>query len=239
MKLTRLKGHPVFETASAGARGYIAKCHPTDRNKDPRATVKESYAIETFLLLTSIVRCVDQLYFSVEMLTGYRANNTPENMNRYDYIVFGIENYYLRITSAYDRCLRLTNFIFQIGLPDRECREATITKNAHIKGTPVAKALKDLDKFTSQFRFHRNMVAHKSTYSEEKLNKLGSYYYLIEEEEKEFKKYHHLYKRETDKYIADKKAAFQENVKQLENLIEEFFDSIYNVFKSRLESYYS
>ncbi len=218
------------------SRVYIAKCHPTEPDSDPVATKKESYAIETLLSLSSVVSCIDQLHFSVDMLAGYRNQNTPEKMNRYDYIVFGIENYYLRLTSVYDRCLRLGNVVFQLGLPERECRKATITNNSYIKGTLVAQALKDLDKFTNPFRFHRNTVAHESTYSEGELDKLGSYYFVVEEDQ-QFKKYHHLYKHKTDNYVSDKKAEFQNHIEKLEHLVEAFFDTISKVFEARLKSY--
>jgi len=40
--------------------------------------------------------------------------------------------------------------------------------------------LKKLDKFSQQFRFYRNTVAHESTYSEKSLNKLGAFYHVVE-----------------------------------------------------------
>lgn len=236
MKRTKLKDNAMLKAASEASRAYIAKCHPTEPDKDPQATRKESYAIETFLSLSSVVTCIDQLHFSIEMLAGYRSHSTPEKMNRYDYIVFGIENYYLRLTSVCDRCLRLANVVFQIGLPEKECREATITKNAYIKGTPVEQALRDLDKFTNPFRFHRNTVAHESTYSESELDKLGSYY-LVAEEDQQFEKYRHLYKHRTDKYVVVKKAEFQKHIEALEALVEVFFNAIHNVFEARLRVY--
>jgi len=134
-------------------------------------TIRESYAIETLLSIGSIVSCVDQLYFSIDMLAGYRSSSTSDRMNRYDYIVFGIENYYLRLTSVFDRCLRLANVLFQLGLPERQCNNDSIIKNSHINGTAVAHALQELDKFTGPFRFHRNTVAHQASYKEKELER--------------------------------------------------------------------
>jgi hypothetical protein len=180
MKISSLKDHKLIKEASGVSVGYMRKCDPIDSSKDPKATRKESYAIETFLSLGNVLSCMDQLHHAIEMLSGFRSQTTPSTMNRYDYIVFGIENYYLRLTSIYDRCLRLINTIFQIGIPERECRNATICDNHYIKGTGVDKALKKLDKFSQQFRFYRNTVAHESTYSEKSLNKLGAFYHVVE-----------------------------------------------------------
>jgi len=168
------------------------------------------------------------------MLTGYRSNNTPEKMNRYNYIVFGIENYYLRLTSIFDRCLRLANIIYQIGLPEQQCNNNSIIKNLYIKGTSVAKALKEIDKFTTPFRSHRNKVAHQATYLERELEQLGSYYYLLEEDN-EFYKYYNSYKQKTDRFVVDKKDKFKQNVINIKNLVKLYFDALNKIFDNKLK----
>ncbi|HWR20776.1 MAG TPA: hypothetical protein VN444_02810, partial [Verrucomicrobiae bacterium] len=100
MKITRLKDHALLKTASAVSREYIAKYNPDDPKNSPSASRKESYAIETLLSVGNVVSCIDQLHFSMDLLSGYRSSSTPDKMSRYDYIVFGIENYYLRLTSV-------------------------------------------------------------------------------------------------------------------------------------------
>ncbi len=236
MKITQLKDHTLLKIASAVSREYISKCNPDEPGSDPTSTRRESYAIETLLSTGNVVSCIDQLYFSIDMLSGYRSGSAPEKMNRYDYIVFGIENYYLRLTSVFDRCLRLANVIFQLGLPERQCNNESIIKNAHIKGTPVANALTELDKFTSPFRFHRNTVAHQGTYSEKDLDQLGSYYYLAEEDD-DFERYRYLFKKKTDDFVAEKKRDFKGHIVDLENLVKIYLDSIASNFEAKLNQY--
>lgn len=236
MKITSSKDHPLLKEASALSRQYMAKCNPDDPGGDPLATRKESYGIETLLSIGNVVSCMDQLYFSVDMLSGYRSDAAPEKMNRYDYVVFGIENYYLRLTSAYDRCLRLANIIFQLGLPEKQCSNDTIIKNSHIKGTPVAESLKALDRFTSPFRFHRNTVAHQGTYSDKDLDRIGTYY-LVVEEDNSFERYRHLYKTQMDDFVAERKQEFSGQVSELEKNIDQYFDALYAVFNLKSEAY--
>jgi hypothetical protein len=236
MKISQLKNHILLKTSSAASREYIIKCNPKDSDNDPPVTIKESYAIETFLSVGNIVSCIDQLYFSIDMIAGYRSNTAPKEMNRYDYIVFGIENYYLRLTSVFDRCLRLANIIFQLGLPEQQCNSQSIIKNSHIKGTRVASTLTKLDKFTSPFRFHRNTVAHKGTYSEKDLDRLGSYYHLINEDNS-FENYRHFFKKQTDDFVADKKDEFHEIVVNLEHLVAAYFDAAQIAFDARFITY--
>ena len=94
----------------------------------------------------------------------------------------------------------------------------------------MAKSLKELDKFTNSFRFQRNTVAHKSSYSDEELHDLGSYYYVVEKDE-QLEKYRHMFKRETDNYVAEKKAVFQKHVEELENLVEEVFNAVHKILR--------
>jgi hypothetical protein len=109
MNITRIKDHKLVKEAYKTPREYLKKCDPSRSEMDPPYTPKESYAIDVVMSISNVISCLDQLYHSIDMLAGYRQANSK--MNRYDYIVFGIENYYLRLTSVFDRCLRLTNII--------------------------------------------------------------------------------------------------------------------------------
>jgi hypothetical protein len=235
MKITHLKDHSILKAVSTASREYLTKCKPDNPKQAPSATMRESYAVETLLSLGSVISCVDQLYFSVDMLSGYRSSCTPDRMNRYDYIVFGIENYYLRLTSVFDRCLRLANVLHQLGLPDRRCNNDSIIENSHIKGTAVAYTLRELDKFTGPFRSHRNTVAHQASYSEKELDLLGMYFFLVEEDDS-FKRFLYLFKKMADDFVADKKDELIGNVSNLEGLVESYFDALNPVFERRLKS---
>lgn len=234
MKISRLKDHALVKEASKVVQSYIRKCDPHNPELDPVATKQERYAIEIFMSLSNVLTCIDQLYFTIDLLAGFRKNEAPKKMNRYDYILFAVENYYLRITSVDDRCLRLANIVFQLGLPERECKKSTIIKNDHVKRTPVAKALNNLAKFTEDFRCHRNTVAHEATFSEERLNKIGQFYYLLDEDP-EIREYYFGMKRRTDTFVADKKEEFRKNVIEQENFVEQFFDAVLVIFESRLK----
>lgn len=236
MKVTHLKDHSILEEATTACREYIIKCKPNNPQQDPLPTIKERYAIETLLSLGNVVGCVDQLIFSVDMLSGYKSRSMPKRMNRYDYIVFGIENYYLRLTSVFDRCLRLANVVYQLGLPERQCNNDTIIKNSHIKGTDVATSLQELDKFTGPFRYHRNIIAHQTSYTEKELDGLGFYYFTIEEDDN-LRKYRHIYKKKADEFVLDKKVKFKGYVSNLENLVELYFDALRPVFEAKLNSF--
>jgi len=93
--------------------------------------------------------------------------------------------------------------------------------------------LKSLNKFTSDFRQHRNNVAHNSTYSEEKLDRLNMFYF-VSEFNSDFDNYSGLIKQDTDDFVAEKKTEFYKCIKKLEAIVENYFDSLQTVIEVKL-----
>jgi len=233
MKVTSLQEHPILTTITDITKQYVLRYDRDNPSNNLPETATESYAFEIMYSLISINSCLDQLHYSVELLSGYRKQYAPKGMNRSDYITYGIENYYLRLTSVYDRCLRLTNAVYKLGLPEKECKESTIIKNKHIKDTDIAKHLKLLNKFTSDFRQHRNNVAHNSTYSEEKLDRLNMYYFVTELNS-DIDHFSGLIKQGADEFVAEKKAEFLKCIQEIEEIVEKYFDSLQPVIVVKL-----
>jgi hypothetical protein len=125
MKTTGFDKHEIVKLIMPNVTDYMLRQAP-DKILT-KASLKETIAIEILLEVGKISECIDQIYFSINMLSGFRKKK-KSIMNRHDYIVFMIENFYLRITSIFDRALHFTNLIFDIGLPEKECRESTIIK---------------------------------------------------------------------------------------------------------------
>tara|TARA_R110002124_G_scaffold111876_1_gene265819 strand:+ start:926 stop:1645 length:720 start_codon:yes stop_codon:yes gene_type:complete len=226
MKNSALDDLQVFNSANTVIIPYIKRCN-LESGIAVTASPLEQYTLDCFKAVRSITDCMEQLHFSIELLSGYRTSTSPDSMNRHDHIVFAIENYYLRITSIYDRCLRLINILYNLGLPERDCKDSTIIKNTHVKGSNIETSLKALNKFTGKFRQFRNSIAHNETYSEDdKLQIIASYYFLEAKGVTDIIKFKHLFKTETDKYIKDKKSEFNEHLVELEGLIVDFLNAV-------------
>ncbi len=226
MKNSALDNLQILKSINAVVVPYIQKCN-LQRGTIVPANPLEQYSLDCFEAVRNVTNCIEQLDFAAELLSGYRSSTAPNSMNRHDHIVFAIENYYLRITSVYDRCLRLTNTLYQLGLSERDCKNSTIVKNTHVKGSDIETSLKTLDKFTNKFRQYRNSVAHNETYSEDdKLNMIASYYFLEEQGATEIIKFKHIYKKETDAFIQSKKAEFKVHLTELEAIIIPLLDAV-------------
>ena len=122
MKITTLKNHKVVNYITPISSQYIRRHDPDNKLIKVKPTNEELLAIDFLFSIGNIMECMDQLYFTVELLSGFRKRKNSL-FNRTDYIIYMIENFYLRITSIHDRCLILTNKVFDIGLPDKECKD--------------------------------------------------------------------------------------------------------------------
>lgn len=234
MKTTEFDKHKLVEFLVSTLHDYISRQQPT-KIVSP-LTEKESYANDILLSANNIIEC-SQIYFSIELLSGFRKKKNGK-MNRHDYIVFMIENFYLRITSILDRSLRFANILFEIGLPERECRESTIIKNNKVKNTKVESSLKEINKFISKFKMTRNQITHSEGFYDKKLQSVATYYFLLETDEFDnFKKYDHIYKTETDNYIKGKKAELTDITVQIEKLVSDLFDNVYPIVIKNLSKY--
>lgn len=191
-----------------------------------KPTKFERYNIDILLSANNITECLDQIHYSIEMLSGFKTKR-GSLMNRHDYIVFILENFYLRITSIFDRILRFSNIVFEIGLPEKECKESTIIKNDKIKDTPLYAVLKKLNAFIDKYRYPRNKIAHSESYNEKELADIQGFYIAIEfGNDQDLEQYKGFYKRIADKYVVEKKNELNQITDELEKFLIDFFNEI-------------
>lgn len=228
---TKLENHQLYRYLIPISVKFISRQTPTEIISKP--TIEELYIIDILHSTSKINECIDQIYFSIEMISGFRKRKNL-TMNRHDHIVYMVENFYLRITSIFDRALRFCNSVFELGIPEKECRESTIIKNKKIIGTPIELSLRKLKKQIDKFRPIRNKVAHSETFRDEKLDTIESFYYLMElEDTEDIKKFGNVYKTDTDRYVKMKKQELREFAEEIDKIIVELYDSITPTVESR------
>lgn len=213
-----------FKTLMPILQNYIS--HQESDRIITKQTKFEKYNIDVLLYASNITECLDQINYTIDMLSGYKSKK-DSIMNRHDYIVFILENFYLRTTSIFDRILRFTNVVFEIGLPERECKESTIIKNDKIKRTTLSSSMKKLDKFIEKYRYSRNRIAHSESYNEKRLADIQEFYIALESDNnKELERYKTFYKRIADEFVLEKKNELREVADKLEILLRDYFTEI-------------
>jgi|GEM_PF-2935698 len=222
--IKRFEKLDLFSTLLPVIQNYISQQEYDKIITKP--TSFERYNIDVFLSANNIINCLDQIHYSIEMLSGFKRKCGSE-MNRHDYIVFILDNFYLRITSIFDRILRFTNVVLEIGLPEKECKVSTIIENDKIKGTTLYSVLKKLNTFIDKYRYTRNKIAHSTSFREKKLFDIQAYYILLDlENHEDIDRYKTYFKLETDKYVMNKKKELMKITNDLEKLLIDFFNEI-------------
>jgi hypothetical protein len=191
----------------------------------------EKYIVKTFRSASEVMGACEQMVFAKIFLSGYRSQMSPENLDltRYAYIVYHLENHLIRTGMVLDRCLLLTNTVYQLGIPDRHCRFSIVAKNSNVN-EKVSQAIADLRKTTQELRAERNKVIHRKQYSDEELDEIEIYHVYESAGFDPHESYFHLMKMDIDKIVASKK-------EELESINNDIFHSTIKIFDSLLPKY--
>ena len=135
-----------------------------------------------------------------------------------------------------DRSLRLTNEVFRLGLPPRECGIRTVTNNQHLRSTIVRKRLRAIEKVVKPYREMRNTIAHLARYNDHKLKKVEVYSILQKSEgppdDSVLELTRHFYKHKADLYIDAKRKEFGPVVDALICEVAAFYETLLPHFRN-------
>lgn len=172
----------------------------------------EEYARRSLVSASELLIVCDQMSYAVEFLSGFRLRNMPSGdlITHHDYIVYHLENHLIRTGSVLDRVLLLVNIIFQLGVPEKECRFSVIADNEHVASTPTADALRAIQKTIAPYQGQRNLVIHRRRLSDANLTPLELYSAFQKSEstvsdDDVTENLFHFYKTEADRFVKTKK----------------------------------
>jgi hypothetical protein len=192
---------------------------------------QEAYTQKCFLLLASLLTVCSQLDHTVQLLSGYRASQTPDNYSRLDHIVYHLENHLIRVVMVPDRVLLLVNDVFRIGLPEKECKQSTVIDNLRVRNTPVRDYYRELEKYIQPYRTQRNIIVHGSKYTDPDIERLDLLYIIqnSNDEEPQNLRYYYL-KRITDQVVRQKQQELTKVNKELFTLLDEVLSALQDSF---------
>jgi hypothetical protein len=86
------------------------------------------------------------------------SDNALSHMQWIDY---HYSSFITSYASAYETALQLTNYVFELGIPETKCRNDVVRDNSHVKGTGVYAALKQLEALVASYRPSRHAFIHR------------------------------------------------------------------------------
>jgi len=226
----------LAEMAAALLKDTVDSTRPRIGHFNRPFTVQEEYLIACLILAGEVSVACDQLQYALVYLSGYQSRKTSDGelITRADYIAYQLENLYLRFTMIPDRSLRLTNEVFRLGLPARDCGTRTVTNNQHLRGTTVRTRLRAIEGIVKPYREVRNTIAHLARYNDPALSRVEVFSVLQKSEgppdESVLERTRHFYKHETDTYIEAKR-------KELEPIVGRLIDEVARLFETLLSPF--
>ncbi|WP_345954004.1 Cthe_2314 family HEPN domain-containing protein [Mucilaginibacter sp. PAMB04168] len=193
----------------------------------------EEYIQRSLLAIGEVDGLVRQLNYSAILLANFR--NTPtmkrNKISRYEYMIYHIEGYLLRVTGVLDRLLKLVNTILDLKLNDNACiASMMIHSRKGVKGLHndrietmvpgLTNALLEISRYIEKFREDRNMIAHKGKIHYQDLREIEMFHIVLQNDpEEEIKKFEWYIKILTDKKVVEYKKDFQNCTETIESLL--------------------
>jgi hypothetical protein len=206
----------------------------------------EQYISDCFQALYEIKGLMDQLNYSAIFLASFR--NTPamtkNKISRYEYMIYHIEGYLLRVTGIMDRLLILVNNILILNLTSIQCKAPIMLINQKGKYFDriedlipgLNNALLQVLNYINMFREDRNTIAHSEKIGYSDLRRIEMFHIILNSDQcEEFENLKYLVKQMTDKKVIEYKKDFLICNKKLEDLLAPVYHLLETYFFNNYE----
>lgn len=164
-ELSRTMGEVIKETTEKSGDGIVPA-----RDYLPH----EEYGKEVLLAALELETILRQLVQVSAFMSGFRLTQDlkANGISRLDHIIYHLENFLIRITGCFDRCLILVNVALDLGNEPEDCRYGLIQRNKHVARLGLLGPLGEINGIVKPYRESRNVVAHRQRHSEPELGTL-------------------------------------------------------------------
>jgi len=192
--------------------------------------------------LSAISTAIEKIRIAILMLEQARdllPKGSP--FNESEHIEYAIENYFIRSSSLYDRCLIFANKLLNLGIANESIVHVLLVTNEHVKKNELSEPLKKIGKACREFSEDRNVIIHHGRYNDESFQTVSAVHKAnqlsVENgSEPPFRK--EVIDALTDKAISEKLIDFNEHLSKIETKVNDFYTAalpIYHEFKGRLK----
>lgn len=201
-----------------------------------KLTEPEWYCLGTGSCLAHLLAICQQLEHCVLYFSSFSPTQKMKKaeITKHSHLLYCIENYIIRTSSAYDRILKLINHVFYLYDPQNLISHELIINNGHIKGTYLPSKLRKFKKAIKGYYWDRNLIIHHEQYQEDDLRKLEGYTIFGANEPYRDDKYF----LQEIKFLArqitkNKSKKFTETNKKICTTIAEIFDILEKKYKTQ------
>ncbi len=221
-----------------GKNGFLTpimiKMVKEGRGKDSVNLEKdEQSTVDCFKLVKEIDLKIRDLNYCIYLIKYYPSNKKlRDNITRHDYIIYHLEYFYINVVALFDRILKLSNFVHDIGLSDKYVKLDILITNKKISKQHVS-ALKKFNKSIEEIRGIQNNIKHKEKLKDPGIKnaQLLESLYRVNNLDKKSAAYLGS-KKEYNKYIKDKVQKIKEFNDTIEVVVFDLVDSFYSTYES-------
>ncbi|MAX55995.1 MAG: hypothetical protein CL537_10890 [Alcanivoracaceae bacterium] len=184
----------------------------------PIANAMEGYILACSQSLSVVSTSIDKARLSIEVLgASYKSLPDETQVTADEFIEFAIENYFIRSSAIYDRCLIFVNRLLDLGIANESIVHELIVTNDHVKKYGLNEKLKAIRKKCTEYRVQRNKIVHHGRYSEEVFNGISA-----------------MHKINSWQKVSGEKPSFSDEI--VDKMTHEFIDIQLDEFSAHLES---
>ena len=192
-----------------------------------------------FFLVHTLAWC-RQLDLAIEFLSNFDYSK-KNSATRADHTIYNLENYLIRINSAYDRVLQLVNAVFHLGVSEEHVSHAVIISNAKVQHRPeIVSKGKAVQKYLKDYAQARHTLVHKHSYLDVKMRRLELFYLhdldsLPKDDawKENLKAFRAQYLKE---FLSEKKDEFQNINDGLGDKINDLFGELHHEYKRQVHA---
>jgi len=187
--------------------------------------------------LAAISTSIEKSKIAIEILTC--SNQLPpkdSQFNTAEYIEYAIENYFIRSSTVYDRCMVFTNRLLNLGIANQSILHELIVSNDHVKNLGLAALLKKVRKKCTEYRVERNSIVHHGRYSDEKFSTVSAMHkanQLSAKSGKEEPISPKAIEKYTDDIISMRVNEFSDHISSIEEQVSEFYDAALPIYEAK------
>lgn len=131
--------------------------------RPPALSESEDYVVSVFLWTARLADSFERLKHIRAYLSHFRIlkRYRESGINRTDYIKYHYSNHAVTLLGVLDIALILTNHVFRLGHPEKQCRSKIIIQNAWVRSRGIDKILRQLDSAVEPLREPRHLFIHR------------------------------------------------------------------------------
>ena len=159
-------------------------------------------------------------------------------IDRPKFLRYHMENHFLKISTIFDQSVTLVSEIFRLGVPPKYSSMNFLKHNSFTKNSNAFNILKKFSDTIQEIKHVRNLITHRGKFSDEDIDEIGNYYFLMKNAPEGVEPIIHpfLLEYKTKKVVKNKHELLINNNLAVNHFIFGLFSSLENEFDTKLEN---